>query len=155
MEHKKDRPKITINPFLIYILLVLMAIALQRLIPLPFLEATTAHLIGATLVLCNLIAGLPALIGMISVRTSPNPNRPTTALVLTGSYRLSRNPMYIGLTFVYCGLVTFFQLPWGLIFLPLVIWLLTIWVIIPEEKYLEEKFGAEYLNYKSKVPRWI
>ncbi|MDP1547295.1 MAG: methyltransferase, partial [Anaerolineales bacterium] len=64
-------------------------------------------------------------------------------------------PMYIGLTLVYCGVVTILQIPWGLIFLPLVIWLLTIWVIIPEEKYLEGKFGTEYLNYKSKVRRWI
>lgn len=155
MEQKSDHAQVTVNPFLIYIASALIALALQKIVPLPFLEKTAAQGIGALLIMSNLIAGLPALIGMISVRTSPNPNRPTTALVLSGTFRISRNPMYLGLTFVYCGVVTILQLPWGLIFLPLVIWLLTIWVIIPEEKYLEEKFGTEYLNYKSKVRRWI
>lgn len=155
MEKKSDHAKVIVNPFVIYIAPVFIALALQRVIPLPFLEKTTAQAIGAILIICNLIAGLPALLGMISVHTSPNPSRPTTALVLSGSFRASRNPMYLGLMFVYCGVVTILQLPWALILLPLVIWLLTIWVIIPEEKYLEGKFGTEYLNYKSKVRRWI
>lgn len=155
MEQKSNHAQVIVNPFLIYIASALIAFALQKIIPLPFWEKTTAQGVGAALIISNLIAGLPALLGMISVRTSPNPNRPTTALVLSGAFRISRNPMYLGLLLVYSGVVTILQLPWGLIFIPLIIWLLTIWVIIPEEKYLEEKFGAEYLNYKSKVRRWI
>lgn len=155
MEQKSNHAQVIVNPFLIYIASALIALALQKIVPLPFWEKTTAQGIGAALIISNLIAGLPALLGMISVRTSPNPNRPTTALVLSGAFRISRNPMYLGLLLVYSGVVTILQLPWGLIFLPLVIWLLTIWVVIPEEKYLEKKFGTEYLNYKSKVRRWI
>lgn len=155
MQQKSDHAQVKVNPFLIYIAFVLISLALQKTIPLPFFEKNTAQTIGAILVVSNLIAGLPALIGMIAARTSPNPNRPTTALVLSGTFRLSRNPMYIGLSLVYCGVNTILQLPWGLIFLPLVVWLLTVWVIIPEENYLEEKFGPEYLNYKSQVRRWI
>jgi protein-S-isoprenylcysteine O-methyltransferase Ste14 len=63
--------------------------------------------------------------------------------------------MYIGLTLLYAGLAVFLQVPWGLLLIPILIWLVTIWVIIPEEKYLEQKFGMEYLNYKSSVRRWI
>ncbi|MCB0119315.1 MAG: isoprenylcysteine carboxylmethyltransferase family protein [Anaerolineales bacterium] len=155
MQQKTDHAQVKVNPFLIYISFALLSLALQRLVPLPFLGEAPAQVIGAILVISNLIAGLPALIGMIAARTSPNPNRPTTALVLSGTFRLSRNPMYLGLSLVYCGVATILQLPWGLIFLPLIVWLLTIWVIIPEEKYLEEKFGAEYSNYKLKVRRWI
>jgi protein-S-isoprenylcysteine O-methyltransferase Ste14 len=103
----------------------------------------------------NLVIGLPAVRGMLTAKTSLNPQQPTTALVLHGSYRISRNPMYFGLTLLYAGLAIFFQTAWGLVLLPVVIWLITIWVIVPEEKYLEQKFGADYFNYKATVRRWI
>jgi protein-S-isoprenylcysteine O-methyltransferase Ste14 len=74
---------------------------------------------------------------------------------LAGAYRLSRNPIYIGLTLQYVGLAIFCQISWGLMLLPVVIWLVTVWVIVPEEKYLEGKFGAQYLVYKSRVRRWV
>ena len=92
---------------------------------------------------------------MLQARTSPNPNRPSTSLLLHGIYRLTRNPMYLGLTLAFAGLLIYFQITWVLLFIPLVVWLITAWVIIPEEKYLEIKFGEEYLQFKSKVRRWI
>jgi len=63
--------------------------------------------------------------------------------------------MYVGLTLVFAGVLTLNQNIWGILFVPLLVWLITIWVIIPEETYLEEKFGLEYTAYKSKVRRWI
>ena len=155
MNPKNDHAYVVVNPFLIYIVLGVGAVALQKLFPLPFIAQASARLLGVIIMVINLPIGLPAIRGMFVAKTSPNPHRPTTALVLSGPYRFSRNPMYIGLTLLYAGLVTFLQLPWGLVLLPMVIWLITIWVIVPEEKYLEQKFGGEYLNYKAKVRRWI
>jgi protein-S-isoprenylcysteine O-methyltransferase Ste14 len=155
MKSQTDHAQVVVNPFLIYILLAFTAFFMQKFLPLPFLEQTSARLIGLIIMIINLLFGLPALRGMFAVKTSPNPSRPTTSLVFSGPYRISRNPMYIGLTIFYAGIVIFFQLPWGLVLLPVVIWLITIWVIIPEEQYLEQKFGAEYLDYKSEVRRWI
>ena len=155
MKSQTDHAQVVVNPFLIYILLALCAFFMQKFLPLPFLEQTSARLIGLMIMIINLLFGLPALRGMSAVKTSPNPSRPTTSLVFSGPYRISRNPMYIGLTLFYAGMVIFFQLPWGLVLLPVVIWFITIWVIIPEEQYLEQKFGAEYLDYKSEVRRWI
>ena len=155
MNAKNDPVHLVINPFLIYIVFGLCAVLLQRLLPVPFITQASARLIGVIIMIINLIPGLTAVRNMFAAKTSPNPYRPTTALVFSGPYRFSRNPMYIGLTLLYAGLVTYLQLPWGLVFLPIVIWLITIWVIVPEEKYLEQKFGAEYLNYKSTVRRWI
>ena len=83
------------------------------------------------------------------------PIDPPTHLVVRGLYRWVRNPMYVGLTLVFAGLLIYFQVSWGLVFVPLAVWLITNWVIVPEEKYLGEKFGEEYLQYKSKVRRWI
>jgi len=63
--------------------------------------------------------------------------------------------LYPGLTVFYAGLMLVFDLMWALILLPIVIWLITSWVIVPEENYLEQKFGTEYLDYISRVRRWI
>jgi protein-S-isoprenylcysteine O-methyltransferase Ste14 len=112
-------------------------------------------MIVAAIMVINLVIGLAAARGMLSARTSLNPHHPTTALVLSGPFRFTRNPLYLGLTVFYAGLMLVFELTWGLLFLPIVVWLITIWVIVPEEKYLEQKFGTEYLNYKSRVRRWI
>jgi len=155
MNPKNDHARVVINPFLIYTACGLCAFFLQNFFPLPFIPQAEARVIGVIIMIINLILGLTAVRNMFAAKTSLNPYRPTTALVLSGPYRFSRNPIYIGLTLLYTGLVTYLQLPWGLVFLPVVIWLITVWVIVPEEKYLEQKFGSEYLSYKSTVRRWI
>ena len=155
-EPKSDHAQIVLNPFFIYILVGLFALLLQILLPLPsVLTGTMPRLIVAAIMLINLVIGLAASKRMLAAKTSLNPHRPTTALILSGPFRFTRNPMYLGLTVFYTGLMIVFDLTWGLLFLPIVIWLLTVWVIMPEEKYLERKFGAEYLDYKAKVRRWM
>jgi protein-S-isoprenylcysteine O-methyltransferase Ste14 len=155
MIQTKEHSQLVLNPFVIYIGFAALAALLQYFVPLPFFSPLAARIVGLALVLVNLQFGLPALRKMFAAKTSPNPNKPSTSLILTGPYRFTRNPMYIGLTLMYAGLVTFLQLPWGLLFTPVVIWLITIWVIRPEEQYLERKFGDEYLQYKKNVHRWI
>ena len=155
MDTKNDHAHIVVNPFIIYIGLAVLAVLLQKLMPLPPLPVSTARITGTVIVILNFVVGLPALIRMLRAKTSPNPRRPTMSLISSGPYRLSRNPMYIGLTFVFAGLLVFFQNLWGVLFVPVIIWLITIWVILPEEKYLEKKFGETYISYKSSVRRWI
>jgi protein-S-isoprenylcysteine O-methyltransferase Ste14 len=156
VDTKSDHAQIVLNPFSIYILMGLAAMLLQKLLPLPsVLTGTIPRLIVAAIMLLNLIIGLAASKRMLAAKTSLNPHRPTTALVLSGPFRFTRNPLYLGLTAFYTGLMLVFELTWGLLLLPVVIWLITVWVILPEERYLEEKFGTEYINYKSRVRRWI
>lgn len=155
MEQKSDHAPVVVNPFLIYVGLAYIAILLQKILPIFVIPRLPAQILGAFLIVLNFGLGLPALWSMIQAKTSPNPHQATTSLVLLGVYQISRNPMYIGLTLVFSGLLTYFQISWGLLFVPLVVWFITIWVIIPEEKYLAAKFGEEYLGYKSKVRRWI
>ena len=155
MNKNVDYAHVVINPFLIYIGSGLCAILLQKLLPLPFLKQPSAAILGVIVMIVSFAFGLPAVLNMIAAKTTPNPYRPTTTLIFSGPYRFSRNPMYIGLTLLYAGLMTYLQLLWGIILLPVVIGLITLWVILPEEKYLAQKCGAEYLNYKSTVRRWI
>lgn len=147
MDTKSDHAAVVINPFVVYIGLAVVAILLQVVLPLSFMPAIMARVLGLILIALNFVFGIPAIRGMLQVKTSPNPERPSTSLVLSGIYQRTRNPMYVGLTMVFAGVLIFNQNMWGLLFVPLLVWLITIWVILPEEKYLEEKFGVEYSNY--------
>ena len=109
MEQRTDHASVIVNPFVIYLVLALAAILLQQILPLSFISGIPARILGAFLIALNFVFGLPALRAMLQAKTSPNPHRPTTSLVLSGIYRFSRNPMYIGLTLLYAGLMAFFQ----------------------------------------------
>jgi protein-S-isoprenylcysteine O-methyltransferase Ste14 len=155
MNSKTDQPRLTVDAPVLLVIAILFTIVLQRLLPLPFFASLPSRIIGVILFVGGFFLGFPALRGMLKFHTSPNPHRPTTRLVFDGTYRITRNPMYLGMLISYAGMSIFFQNPWFLLFLPILIWLFIAWVIVPEEKYLEGKFGQEYLDFKSRVHRWI
>jgi protein-S-isoprenylcysteine O-methyltransferase Ste14 len=88
-------------------------------------------------------------------RTSIVPMRPTTALVTSGPYRITRNPMYAGMAFLYVALALSLGVIWALAFLPLVLFTVDRLVIAREERYLEAKFGEQYREYKTSARRWL
>ena len=94
-----------------------------------------------------------------SVRTmscagvDPDPNKPTTAVVTTGPYALSRNPIYVSFFVVYLGVALMVNMVWPLAFLPVGMALLYYGVIAQDESYLERVFGDEYRQYKARVRR--
>jgi protein-S-isoprenylcysteine O-methyltransferase Ste14 len=150
-----DHSKITVDAPVLLAIAIVLTILLQRFVPLPFFPSLPSRIVGAILFFGGFALGMPAFRGMLRAKTSPNPHRPATALVREGTYRFTRNPMYLGMLCWYAGISIFFQNPWFILFLPLLVWSITNWVIIPEEKYLEEKFGRDYLDFKSRVRRWI
>lgn len=83
------------------------------------------------------------------------PFKPSTALVTSGPYRITRNPMYLGMASLYIGLSFAFGLIWAFALLPIVVIVIDRVVIAREEPYLERLFGEEYLAYKRRVRRWI
>ena len=87
--------------------------------------------------------------------TSMVPFNPSTALVTTGPYRFTRNPMYVGMACLYVGLAFALGMMWPLALLPIVIVLVDRLVIAREERYLERKFGEEYLAFTRRVRRWV
>jgi len=75
--------------------------------------------------------------------------------VRSGPYEWSRNPIYLAFSVLQVGIAFWFNSLWMLATL-VIAWGLMNWVVIPrEERYLERKFGPEYLEYKAKVRRWI
>ena len=76
-------------------------------------------------------------------------------IVNDGPFRYTRNPMYLSLLPFYVGGALLFQLPWAWVLLLPVFLGLHFGVIVPEEKYLESKFGETYVRYKERVRRWL
>ena len=88
-------------------------------------------------------------------RTAILPQKAASRLVDHGPYRLTRNPMYTGLSLLYLGLMLVMNWVWALFIFPFVIGLLYRFVISKEERYLLAEFGEEYREYCRRVRRWI
>ena len=72
-----------------------------------------------------------------------------------GPYRLSRNPLYVGLLALYLALALLAPTFWGLVLFPAAVLLVRWGAIRPEERFLHERFGAPYDDYKRRVRRWL
>jgi protein-S-isoprenylcysteine O-methyltransferase Ste14 len=88
-------------------------------------------------------------------RTTTVPGRVSSQLVTWGPYRLTRNPMYVGLTLAYLGEAGILRQLWPVILLPLIVAYVN-WVVIPvEEGKLYEVFGDAYQQYRARIRRWV
>lgn len=90
-------------------------------------------------------------------KTSVMPHDPgrASALVCTGLYRFSRNPMYLGMLLVLLGWALFLAHPAAALLLPLYVIYMNRFQIIPEERALAAKFGAAFAEYRKRVRRWL
>jgi protein-S-isoprenylcysteine O-methyltransferase Ste14 len=84
-----------------------------------------------------------------------DPGHPTSKIVTTGVFSISRNPLYLGGISVLVGLALVFNLPWVIVLLLPAVVACHYILIAPEERYLTDKFGEEYRLYTEKVGRWI
>lgn len=96
-----------------------------------------------------------ALAIMRKSETSPNPSKPTQALVTTGPFRFSRNPLYLGMMFLFIGLGLVLNTLWVAALFPVLLVVMLFGVIFREERYLLLRFGGKYLKYKVSVRRWL
>jgi protein-S-isoprenylcysteine O-methyltransferase Ste14 len=87
--------------------------------------------------------------------TNLMPIKPTTVLVIAGPYRLTRNPIYLGFLCIYIAAALWFSVVWALALVPLVVLAVQRLAIVKEERYLEQKFGDTYRQYRAHVRRWI
>ncbi len=131
-----------------------MGIFLDRWVPIGGLPSGPARLLG-TLCLVGFSVAVFALVAFHRADTRPEPWKPTTALVTSGPYRFTRNPMYLGFTLLYLGLALWFGGYWTLMLLPPVLVVMIHGVIRREEAYLSRLFGTEYDDYRQRVRRWL
>ena len=96
-----------------------------------------------------------ALLGLARRRTALLPGSPTRSIVDTGPFRITRNPLYVGLVALDLGIALVWPSFWALIAVPVGVAALVWGAILPEERYLTAKFGARYTDYAARVPRWL
>jgi len=82
-------------------------------------------------------------------------NQPATAIVRTGPYRFSRNPIYLAFFALHLGLAISVNSLWLVATLVATVAILALVVVPREERYLTERFDREYLDYKASVRRWL
>lgn len=151
-----DSPGVRVPPPLYYASGLAAGWLIGRLVPIPFeLPASASNWIAAVLLIVAAALGALPISLFVRARTSFLPHRPANSLVIEGPYRFTRNPMYVGMGFLYAGLATLFQWWWALILLPAVLWAIDRIVISREEAYLRRRFGSDYERYCTRVRRWL
>jgi protein-S-isoprenylcysteine O-methyltransferase Ste14 len=142
----------------IFIGAFLFAWALNRTWHLPIEEAAGGMVrlsAGWFLIGAGLLLGAAGIMTLVRARTTFMPDRESNDLVTAGPFALSRNPIYAGMMAIYVGVALAINSAWPVLLLPLVWILMRVSIIAREERYLAEKFGAKYVDYRRRVRRWL
>ena len=150
-----DHSGVAVPPPLLYAVPLAVGLLLHWAYPIALMPRGAAVPLGLLLVVLSLALLASAMISFRRARTSPIPIKPTTAIVETGPYRFTRNPMYVGLAALYLGVTLWVDSLWPILFLPIALFTIQRFVIAREERYLEAKFGDQYRGYKARVRRWL
>jgi len=144
-------------PPLIYVIWILAGIGAYYAVArasLP-IDRTTSALCGLVIVVIGVAIVAPARIHFSRTGQSPIPWKPSPELILQGPYKFTRNPMYVGITIIQIGLGIGFNNLWISLFAPLALLTTHFVAVLPEERYLSEKFGESYKTYLTRVRRYL
>lgn len=153
-----DRAAVRIFPPAAPLLTILVGIGLGRAVPLtPGWSFPTPLRVAGVLLVLGAVLFLGAWPVLLVRRSgqSENPWKPTTQIIQSGPFRLTRNPMYLQMVLGCIGFGLALANLWILLLTPFCAIALQYLAIRPEEAYLESKFGDEYRAYRARVRRWI
>jgi protein-S-isoprenylcysteine O-methyltransferase Ste14 len=150
-----DRLRIIAPAPLFYLPAFVLVTGLHWLWPLPIVDHPATPWIGRAILFPGLALHLWGVWSMKRNRTPINPYHPPTTVVSSGAFRVSRNPLYVGLNLVLLGLVLILNSVAGLVVILTLFAVVHFAVILPEERYLEGKFGDRYSHYQRMVRRYL
>ena len=144
-----------VRPPLAVLASLLLGAALTVAWPRPFFPHVLCLPVGGAVV-AMAAALFVTSIRQLRVAGTPVPgNKPTTAIVRTGPYRFSRNPIYLAFFALHLGLAIWLNGLWLLATLIATVAIIAVVVVPREERYLTGRFGTAYLKYKASVRRWL
>lgn len=149
-----DHSNVVVFPPLVPVSSFALGVLLDRLVPLGAIPVELRWL-GACVFAVGIAGFVWMIVTMKRARTPIHNARTPTALVETGPFRLTRNPMYLFGTVWYVGVVVMLGEPWPLITIVPAMIVLHHGVVLREEAYLERRFGAAYTAYCARVRRWL
>ncbi|TYP92140.1 Protein-S-isoprenylcysteine O-methyltransferase Ste14 [Fodinibius salinus] len=146
-----------IPPALVFVIIAGLMHLVSLFLPFGSLTLSGAYWVAGLLMVAGGVLGVAGLLQFYRNGTSVDPHKPAEAstLVTDGIYQYTRNPMYLALFFLLIAYASILQNVLNLFILPLFIWYMNKYQIIPEEEIMEEKFSSKYLKYKSEVHRWL
>jgi protein-S-isoprenylcysteine O-methyltransferase Ste14 len=143
-------------PPLVFVGFTLLGVTLRYTVgPIPFPGMSWTRLVGIVILLAGITIIISARTLFARTGQSPAPWKPTPELLLRGPYRFTRNPMYVGATCVQIGLGVAIGNPWIALLAPVALLTVHFIAVVPEEKYLAEKFGPSYHEYRARVRRYL
>jgi protein-S-isoprenylcysteine O-methyltransferase Ste14 len=144
-----------VRPPFVYLAAILAGVGLDLVRPVRWLPVGLGVWVGVPIVISALALFFASTRRFRAADTPVPGNKPTTAIVQSGPYRFSRNPIYLAFSLLVLGIACWLNSIWLLGTLAVAVSLMAFVVIPREEHYLERRFGAEYLKYKAKVRRWL
>jgi protein-S-isoprenylcysteine O-methyltransferase Ste14 len=144
-----------VRPPFVYLTSILVGVLIQLTKPLPFLPRSLAMPVGVTIILLALALFFYSVAKFRAAGTPVPARKPTTTIVRTGPYRFTRNPIYLAFSLLQLGIAIWINSLWLLATLVVAMALIHYVVMPKEERYLAQKFGAPYLDYKASVRRWL
>jgi protein-S-isoprenylcysteine O-methyltransferase Ste14 len=150
-----DIPGVIARPPLLYGGALLIVLALRWFWPLPLFGQAAVLWAGLAIAALSICFGIWGRRAMVVAGTSLDPLKPSTAVVTSGPFRISRNPLYLAMTLLFLGLTLALNTWWGIVALVPLLLIVHRGVILREERYLEHKFGDDYRRYKAGVPRYV
>lgn len=150
-----DNAGVKLPPPLIPLIAVLAGYGLQRVWALTFPEQVIWSFLGWALVGVATAITVMSWIQFGKAKTNILPHKPSSAIIRDGLYRFSRNPIYLTFLIFQAGVGLLMNNLWVMLLLPVTFILLTKFVIVREEAYLEREFGEDYRSFKRTVRRWL
>lgn len=154
-ENQKDHASVKIHPPVLTLIFLIVAYIAKWTIPLPIILPEFARIIGIAFVIIGFLLVSRAFSEFAKARTTLDPHGSVSNIVTSGVYRFTRNPIYLGFMSILIGFPLYSKTLWGIILAPVFIYSMNNLVIKHEEAYLEKKFGDVYINFKSRVRRWL
>ena len=158
MEKKlNDSAAIRIPPPLFFFVCLGFGFLLEYFLPIhPIsLSLIPRVIVGCIFILISGYFAASAFVVLIKNKTSFDTSKSTTKIVTDGSFRFSRNPLYLSLLLLLFGIAVLMFSIWLFFTIPILYILFLFKAVKPEESYLSQKFGEEYLEYSAKVRRWV
>jgi len=149
--------ELKIPPVALSLLLAALMWVVARTVPVFGFTLPAGRIIAAVLTVAGVVIALLGVVSFRRARTTVNPLHPeaASALVDSGIYQLTRNPMYLGLLLVLLGGAVYLANALAFIFPAGFVFLMNRLQIIPEERALSALFGSGFADYQSKVRRWL
>jgi len=155
MKNSPDQRHFLDIPPVYFVLAFFSMLVLDRWLPIASFSHPALYYLGVIFILGGIALDVVSLLLFLRAKTGVRPFTSSTAVVKTGPYRFTRNPMYLGMIIILTGWFLLLESISPILVIPIFFWWIHNRFILPEETHMERHLGQAYLDYKKSVRRWL